>query len=124
VVLTRNRLFIRNIWPLPNPTGPAWYLLQTNYDHWLPDPVHDARRTYGDAHMTALGQAAGATLDGVFSVLSTWRTFRTPALPHIAVYFLSYRPLLAAAVMNNFTGQSVMMSAKTGVFHTYIRYFY
>jgi hypothetical protein len=73
LVITRNRQFVRNLWPLPDTTGPAWYLLQTNYDHWLPDPVHDARRTYGDRFMDGLGQESGASLDGVYTVLSTWR---------------------------------------------------
>ena len=103
VVLTRNRDITRNTWRLPNPIGQPWYVLQTNYvrihsscvvfvhvclwfesatcsavrptpqDHWLPDPVHDARRTYGTAHMDKLGQTTGATMAGVMDVLSTWR---------------------------------------------------
>lgn len=100
-VLTRNRDFNRDDWKLPSPvSGAAWYLLQTNYDHWLPDPVHDARRTYGDNHMNAIGQRLGASLDGIFDVLSTW------------------------PVMNNNTCQSVMMQPSTGYFRAYARFFY
>lgn len=100
VVLTRDREFTRDDWKMPNPTGPAWYLLQTNYDHWLPDPVHDARRTYGDNHMNQLGQPLGASLDGIFDVLSTW------------------------PVMNNNTCQTVMMQPSSGYFRAYSRFFY
>jgi hypothetical protein len=47
--------------------------LTLGQDHWLPDPVHDARRTYGDNHMNSIGRTLGASIDGIFDVLSTWR---------------------------------------------------
>jgi len=100
IVITRDRDITRNAWTLPDTTGQPWYLLQTNYDHWLPDPPRDARRTYGDTFMNTIGQATGSTIDGIFSVLSTW------------------------PVMNNHTCQTVMMQPATGYMRSYGRYFY
>ena len=54
-VVTRDRIGAADVWRLP-PQG--WFILQTNYDHWETPPASDDRRTPGEKHMAALGQAA------------------------------------------------------------------
>lgn len=40
-VITRDRNSTVNVW---NMNETEWYLVETNYDHWLPDPAKDDRR--------------------------------------------------------------------------------
>ncbi len=49
-----------------------WYMVQTNYDRWKPDPTSDPRRTVAEQHMDMLGAARGATDLGVWMTLSTY----------------------------------------------------
>jgi len=52
----------------------AFYLLETNYDHWEPVPSYDDRRTPGRAHMDAIG-TKGVDYAGMYGVLTQWPTF-------------------------------------------------
>ena len=49
----------------------TWYLLQTNYDHWVQPPVYDDRRSYGLEYMNKIPQA-NISLDQIKTVLGTW----------------------------------------------------
>ena len=64
-VITRNQLGVVDTWHL-NDTRDAsrWYLLETNYDHWVAPPADDDRRTPG---MRAMNQTTQANID--FSTL-------------------------------------------------------
>lgn len=59
VVITRSQSDLVNAWKLnPNSAGiEKWFLLETNYDHWLPPPPDDDRRTPGIRAMNATTQA-------------------------------------------------------------------
>ncbi|CAG9318835.1 unnamed protein product [Blepharisma stoltei] len=48
----------------------TWFLVQTNYDPWLPDPTDDPRRTVATQLMEEIGQA-DMNIDRLFDVLST-----------------------------------------------------
>mmetsp|Transcript_36827 Transcript_36827/g.41893 ORF Transcript_36827/g.41893 Transcript_36827/m.41893 type:complete len:355 (+) Transcript_36827:42-1106(+) len=54
-VLTRKRTELVDKW-LIDTSADRWFLLETNYDHWLPAPSGDDRRDPGNAHMNALGR--------------------------------------------------------------------
>ena len=53
-VITRNRWDTANYWYLSDTT---WFLVETNYDHWKPQPANDDRADAAIASMTAIGQA-------------------------------------------------------------------
>lgn len=57
-VITRNQYKLVDIWKLnPDSYGiERWYLLETNYDHWLAPPPNDDRRTPGIRAMNATTQ--------------------------------------------------------------------
>lgn len=59
VVITRNQYESVDIWKLNNKQN-IWYLLETNYDHWLPPPSDDDRRTPG---MKAMNQTTQANIN-------------------------------------------------------------
>lgn len=48
-VITRNQYKLVDIWRLNADSAgiEKWYLLETNYDHWMPPPSTDDRRTPG-----------------------------------------------------------------------------
>lgn len=52
-----------------NATTPDYFLVQTNYDHWLPDV--DGRRTAAEKFLRALGQDLGSSSAGVLAVMAT-----------------------------------------------------
>lgn len=54
-VITRDQKHA-DIWHLDADSG-RWWLLETNYDHWLPPPAHDDRRDPGNKAMEKVGQA-------------------------------------------------------------------
>uniref|UniRef100_A0A1X7U5P5 N-acylethanolamine-hydrolyzing acid amidase n=1 Tax=Amphimedon queenslandica TaxID=400682 RepID=A0A1X7U5P5_AMPQE len=69
----------------------AWYVLETNYDHWEAPPKSDNRRDPGIKSMNTVGQA-GINATSLFKVLSTdpvlnsdtvYTTIMSPALPDI-----------------------------------------
>jgi len=45
-----------------------WYVVQTNYDHWLPDPPQDPRRTALERTLNQMGQSSCSLL-GVFAAM-------------------------------------------------------
>lgn len=66
-VVTRNRTVVADLWQLAPPT--RWFLVETNYDHWMPPPADDNRRDPANRRMNATGSAAiGA--DAMFGLLS------------------------------------------------------
>eukprot|EP00756_Hemistasia_phaeocysticola_P040903 Hpha_TRINITY_DN16889_c4_g2::TRINITY_DN16889_c4_g2_i1::g.148291::m.148291 len=83
-VVTHNASASANIWRLKDgyPKGPdAWFLLETNYDHWGPVPSNDDRRGPGIQAMEKVGPDA-ISFDTLWTVLSTrpvynWATIHT-----------------------------------------------
>jgi hypothetical protein len=69
VVITRAQRQVVDLWRLENSKN-IWYLFETNYDHWLPPPSNDDRRTPGMKAMNATTQANinYATLMNVLTV--------------------------------------------------------
>eukprot|EP01006_Ploeotia_vitrea_P051220 TRINITY_DN67533_c3_g4_i2.p1 TRINITY_DN67533_c3_g4~~TRINITY_DN67533_c3_g4_i2.p1 ORF type:complete len:366 (-),score=34.87 TRINITY_DN67533_c3_g4_i2:435-1532(-) len=49
----------------------TWFLVQTNYDHWKPDPPNDPRRTVAQNTLKDLGQDRGCTDLGGYAAIST-----------------------------------------------------
>lgn len=80
VVLTRDHNKLLDTWRM-NATSGGWYLVQTNYDHWLPMPVWDNRKKPAEKALDEVG--ADAVTDEVVydSVLS-----RDPVLNRLTVY--------------------------------------
>jgi N-acylethanolamine-hydrolysing acid amidase len=58
-VVTRNRTKAVDVWKygVPDVRCADWYLAQTNYDHWEPDPKTDPRQTEAIAALNSLGRA-------------------------------------------------------------------
>eukprot|EP00456_Euglypha_rotunda_P033371 TRINITY_DN2585_c0_g1_i8.p1 TRINITY_DN2585_c0_g1~~TRINITY_DN2585_c0_g1_i8.p1 ORF type:complete len:346 (-),score=71.20 TRINITY_DN2585_c0_g1_i8:18-1055(-) len=58
-VITRDRLGAADIWKYGNPDAHMedWYLVQTNYDHWLPDKPDDHRQTDAIIALDKMGRA-------------------------------------------------------------------
>jgi hypothetical protein len=50
----------------------TWFLVQTNYDHWLPDDPSDPRRTVGEGMLAQFGQNVGASAVGLMMAAGTW----------------------------------------------------
>ena len=87
-VITRDRLVARDSWKLDPPN--QWFLVETNYDHWLPPPSSDDRRDPAIRHMNQIGHS-NITLKALFSVLTTppvlnngttYTTLMSPATPN------------------------------------------
>ncbi len=57
-VITRNRDSSILPWTI-KPGNGKWFLVETNYDHWLPDPLWDNRRTYAIKAVLQMGQNFG-----------------------------------------------------------------
>lgn len=68
VVITRDRIVTRDSWKLDAPK--QWFLVETNYDHWLPPPSGDDRRDPAIQHMNQIGRS-NVSLSTIFSVLTT-----------------------------------------------------
>ncbi|CAF0877283.1 unnamed protein product [Brachionus calyciflorus] len=70
-VITRNQYKLVDLWKLnPESTGiEKWYLLETNYDHWLPPPASDDRQTPGMMAMNTTTQA-NINLDTLMDVMT------------------------------------------------------
>jgi len=47
-----------NVWSIPEgrPIGKPWYVIETNYDHWLPPPKFDNRRQPAEDCLAEVGQ--------------------------------------------------------------------
>ena len=50
----------------------GWYMVQTNYDRWEPDPPRDPRRTVAEEHLAMLGRARGGSELGVWMTASVY----------------------------------------------------
>jgi N-acylethanolamine-hydrolysing acid amidase len=48
------------------------YMVQTNYDRWLPDPMSDPRRTVAEQHLALIGPARAGTELGVWMVAGVY----------------------------------------------------
>ncbi|XP_066510206.1 N-acylethanolamine-hydrolyzing acid amidase-like isoform X2 [Hoplias malabaricus] len=68
VVITRDRSGAADIWALDWVMG-QWYLVETNYDHWLPTPKRDDRRDVAMKALNATGQN-NINLRSLYQVLS------------------------------------------------------
>ncbi|XP_076456675.1 N-acylethanolamine-hydrolyzing acid amidase-like [Babylonia areolata] len=98
VVITRDRVAALDRFYL-NPLQGRWYVLETNYDHWLPAPAFDSeRRAVGHREMDKLG-SENVNSTTLYQVLST------------------------APVLNNYTTYTTVMSAsQPEVFNTQVRW--
>ncbi|KAI4901700.1 hypothetical protein NFI96_029231 [Prochilodus magdalenae] len=79
VVITRDRSGPADIWPLDWKMG-QWYLVETNYDHWLPTPKRDPRRDVAIKALNATGQN-NINIRSLYQVLSV-----NPVCNSITVY--------------------------------------
>ena len=70
VVIARNLTGVDGSRRLGATSG--FYLAQTNYDAWLPDPVADPRRTVAERTMSGFGAAVGATEVGLMAAASSY----------------------------------------------------
>ncbi|KAH3726701.1 N-acylethanolamine-hydrolyzing acid amidase-like [Dreissena polymorpha] len=68
-VVTKGRLAADDIWRL-NAENNRWFLVETNYDHWLPPPPDDDRRDPAIKAMNTMGRS-NITVDNLFAVMST-----------------------------------------------------
>ena len=96
VVITRDRVAALDMWRLNAERG-RWYLVETNYDHWVPPPSDDDRR---DPAIRAMNETTRAGLNptSLFNVMST------------------------PPVLNSGTTYTVIMSAAVpGLYNTWIR---
>ena len=55
-IVTRERQAVVDTWKLDNSTG-RWFLVETNYDHWVPAPESDDRRDPANKRMNATSPA-------------------------------------------------------------------
>ena len=67
-IITRNRASTERIIPLPEG---GWYLVETNHDWWLPDPVGDNRTATAEAYLNEIGQEAFGE-DNMIELLSIY----------------------------------------------------
>jgi len=58
-VVTRDRIGAADVWYYgnPDPHMEDWYLVQTNYDHWLPDDPTDHRQTDAIIALDKMGRS-------------------------------------------------------------------
>ena len=67
-IITRNRASTERVIPLQEG---GWYLVETNHDWWLPDPVGDNRTATAEAYLNKVGQEA-FDIDAMFELLSQY----------------------------------------------------
>ena len=96
-VITRDRTAALDVWKL-DPTKGQWYVLETNYDHWVPPPPDDDRRDPGIKAMNDTGRE-NLSGDTLFKVLST-------------------HPVLNDGT----TYTTIMSAAQPDLYHTVIRF--
>ena len=68
-VITHNRSNAIDVWRLDDTNG-RWFILETNYDHWMPPPDRDNRRDPANYIMNTTG-LADINNDTMYTVLST-----------------------------------------------------
>lgn len=71
VVTTNSSAINNDVWNMKDAEG--WYIVETNYDHQLPDP--EGRRIAAKKNMDAIG-SKHITLEGMWNVLSTSPNYR------------------------------------------------
>ena len=94
VVITRNRWDTANYWYL---NSTSWFLVETNYDHWKPQPSDDDRADPAIRMMKALGQS-GLNVASFYNLFDTY-------------------PVL----QQNLTVYTTIMSPATGFYDTLVR---
>lgn len=62
----------RNVIEVLDDSSNVTFMVQTNYDRWLPDPPSDPRRTVAQNAMTLVGRERSGTELGVWMALSTY----------------------------------------------------
>eukprot|EP01062_Namystynia_karyoxenos_P062070 TRINITY_DN549_c0_g2_i1.p1 TRINITY_DN549_c0_g2~~TRINITY_DN549_c0_g2_i1.p1 ORF type:complete len:458 (+),score=151.91 TRINITY_DN549_c0_g2_i1:79-1374(+) len=87
-IVARGREKAVDIWSLDDADADGWWRLQTNYDHWMPVPKADDRRTPGNNMMRALGGPQGVSADSVRGVLLQWPLFNYHT-DHTAVFVVA-----------------------------------
>ena len=90
-VITRDRMVTRDSWKLDPPK--QWFLVETNYDHWLPAPSGDDRRDPAIQHLNKIGRS-NVSLSALFSVLST---------PPVLNEGITYTTLMSAATPDKYS---------------------
>ena len=96
VVLTRDHNSLLDAWKMDAASG-EWFLVQTNYDHWLPMPIWDNRRKPAEKALSKVGADA--------------------ILPSsISSNVLSLDPIL-----NQLTVYSTIMSCAEGKYESFLR---
>jgi hypothetical protein len=96
-VVTRDRLTARDVWRLDSREADGWYRAETNWDHWVAPPAHDAeRRAVINAAMRNMTRAG----------------LSAPAF----VAAMNEFPVLRSSTIYN-----AVMAAQTGEMVTYIR---
>jgi N-acylethanolamine-hydrolysing acid amidase len=68
-VITRDRTRAADVWYLDD-NNSRWFLVETNYDHWLPSQKGDDRRFQANTAMNRTGQA-NLNNNTLMDVLST-----------------------------------------------------
>ena len=58
--------------PLRLSNTSKFYIAQTNYDHWQPDPATDPRRTALERYLDDMGADIGVSKMGLFAAISTF----------------------------------------------------
>merc|ERR1711871_343105 len=90
-VLSRERSYSVDTWRLDTPT--RWYLVETNYDHWVSVPADDDRRHPAENMLNAFSMT-NMTLSALDGIMNTF------------------------PVLHRDTTYTTMMSARTGEFYT------
>lgn len=83
VVLTRGRNELLDTWRIDADAG-QWFLVQTNYDHWIPMPPWDNRKVPAEKAITEVGAEEISPVTIYERVLS-----RDPVLNELTVYSTS-----------------------------------
>ena len=58
--------------PLRLSNASNFFIAQTNYDHWQPDPPQDPRRTALERYLNEMGRELGTSKMGLFAAISTF----------------------------------------------------
>ena len=87
VVITRDRTAAKDLWRM-DPDNGHWYLVETNYDHWLPPPAGDDRRD------PAIKAMDGTTRTGL-NATSLYKVLSTPPVLNSGT---TYTAVMSAAI--------------------------
>jgi acid ceramidase len=95
-VITRGRAGAVDTWQIGTGNS-SWFLVETNYDHWLPPPFFDDRRTPAIDCLHSMTQQ-NVAFAGIFNVLSS------------------------TAVLNKLTTYTALMQVDSGLLETHLQY--